>query len=325
MMASTVGSGIYTYEVVLEWAKLPQGWTFHEVVDVAVDSKDRVFVFSRSEHPVTVFDRQGNFLTSWGEGQFTRPHGMTIGPDDVLYCTDDDAHVTYKFSPEGKLMMTLGTVHKPAPFQSGAPFNKPTKVALHPNTGDLYISDGYGNARVHKYSPDGKHLLSWGGPGSDPGEFNLVHSVCTDNDGYVYVADRENHRIQIFDSNGKYETQWNNLHRPCGLHMEGNGEGIVFVGELGPQLPINKNYPNLGPRVSLFTLKGERLARLGDIRWGEGPNQFIAPHGIASDSYGDLYVGEVSYSFIGRDMDPPRELRCFRKLVRIYASSTKEK
>jgi len=315
-MMTEIGSGDYVYEISADWAKLPQGWTFHEVVDVAVDSKDRVYVFNRGEHPLMIFDREGNFITSWGEGRFRRPHGITIAADGMLYCADDHAHVIYKFTPEGKLLMTLGTPGKSAPFQGGDPFHLPTKVALHPNTGDIFISDGYGNSRVHKYSPDGRHLLSWGAAGSDPGEFNLPHSVCTDQDGYVYVADRENHRIQIFDANGKLEAIWHDLHRPCGLHISSNAERLAYIGELAPQYEFNKNYPNLGPRVSIHNLNGERLARLGDVHWGEDLHQFVAPHGIATDSRGDLYVGEVSYSFIGKKMDPPRELRCFRKLIR---------
>jgi hypothetical protein len=315
-MTIRLSSGELTYEVIVDWAKLPQGWSFHEVADVAVDSEDRVYVFNRGEHPMIVFDRDGNFLASWGEGLFKRPHGLTIGPDNTLYSVDDVGHIIRKFTPEGHELMTLGTPGKSSPFQSGLPFNLPTKVALHPETGDIYVADGYGNSRVHKYSPDGKLLLSWGQPGSDPGEFNLVHSVCTDNHGYVYVADRENHRVQVFDSNGTYMTQWNNLHRPCGLHIAGNGEQVCYVGELAPALPINKDYPNLGPRISIYNLEGKRIARLGDIRPGDEPDQFWAPHGIAVDSRGDLYIGDVSWSFAGRNMDPPRELRSFRKLVR---------
>ena len=315
-MTTKLESGEFTYEVDVDWAKLPEGWSFHEVVDVAVDPKDRVYVFCRGEHPLIIFDREGNFLNSWGEGQFQRPHGITIGPDGILYCADDVGQVIGKYTPEGKLLMTLGTPGQAAPFQEGMPFNQPTKVALDPKTGELYVADGYGNSRVHKYSPDGKHLFSWGQPGSDPGEFNLVHSVCTDKDGHVYVADRENHRIQIFDSTGKYMTQWNNMHRPCGMLIVGNGEQLCYVGEIAPSMPVNEKYPNLGPRVSIYNLEGQRLARLGDIRMGEEPHQFWAPHGLATDSRGDLYVGEVSWSFKGRNMDPPRELRCFRKLVR---------
>jgi hypothetical protein len=316
-MTTQMGSGNFTYEVRTDWARLPGGWSFLEVVDVAVDSQDRVYVFCRGEHPLIIFDEEGNFLNSWGEGIFQRPHGITIGPDDSLYCADDLAHVIRKFTPEGKLLLTLGTPGQATPFQEGRPFNRPTKVALDPKTGDLYVADGYGNSRIHKYSPDGKYLFSWGQPGSDPGEFNLVHSVCVDQEGYVYVADRENHRIQTFDSKGKYMAQWNNLHRPCGLHLDGGGEQLCYIGELAPGMPINEQYPNLGPRVGIYNLKGERLARLGDIRPGDEPHQFWAPHGIATDSRGSIYVGEVSFAFAGSKLDPPRELRSFRKLVRL--------
>jgi DNA-binding beta-propeller fold protein YncE len=263
-----------------------------------------------------VFDRDGNFLSSWGEGLFARPHGLTIGPDETLYCVDDGDHTVRKCTLDGQVLMTLGTAGKAAPFQSGTPFNRPAKVALEPSTGNLYVADGYGNARVHKYSPDGKLLFSWGQSGSDPGEFNLVHSVCTDKNGRVYIADRENHRVQIFDANGEYVTQWNNMHRPCGLYIDNNGDGLCYVGELAPPLSVNKDYPNLGPRISIYNLEGERLVRFGDVVPGEKADPFWAPHGIAMDSRGDLYVGEVSWTAAGRDMDPPRELRSFRKLVR---------
>jgi len=300
---------------------LPTGWSFLEVVDVSVDSKDRVYVFCRGRHPLIIFDSDGNFRTSWGEGQFSRPHGITIDPEGNLFLVDDGGHVVRKYTPEGQLLFTLGTPGKASPFQEGLPFNRPTKVAFDPQNGDLYIADGYGNSRIHKYSSDGKHLFSWGQPGTDPGEFNLPHSVCTDKDGMVYVADRENHRIQIFDSNGKYITQWNNMHRPCGLHIAGNGEELVYVGELAPDYPFNKNYPNLGPRISIYNRNGERLARLGDLRPGEEPYQFIAPHGLATDSHGNLFIGEVSYAFTGSKLSPPREMRSFRKLVRASGDS----
>jgi len=312
-MATMLGSGKFTYEVVVDWARLPEGWSFLEVPDVAVDSQDRVYAFSRGEHPMIVFDREGNFLTSWGEGLFKRPHGVTSGPDGNLYCADDGDHTIRKCTSEGEVLMTIGTPGHPAPYQSGRPFNRPTKVAFDPKTGDMYISDGYGNARVHKYSPDGKLLFSWGSYGTDPGQFNLVHSVCTDREGRVYIADRESHRVQIFDSRGKYLTQWNNMHRPCGLHIDGE---LCYIGQLPSGLAVNQDYPNLGSCISIHDLKGNRLARLGDIRPGEKPSQFIAPHGITVDSRGDIYVGEVSWTAKGRTLDPPREVRSFRKLVK---------
>jgi len=316
-MAIRIGTGKFTYEAHPDWARLPKGWRFLEVVDAAVDSQDRVYVFSRGEYPLMIFDREGNFLTSWGEGQFKRPHGITMGPNHTLFLADDGGHAIYQFTLEGKLLMTLGTPGKAAGFMGGQPFNQPTKVARDPKTGELFISDGYGNARVHKYSGDGKYLSSWGGPGMGPGEFNLPHSVALDKDGRVFVADRENLRIQIFDRQGKFLTMWNNIHRPCGLHIAGEGEQLVYVGELAPAYPFNQKYPNLGACISIYDLKGNRLARLGDSHPGEEPHQFLAPHGMTVDSRGDIYIGEVSWSFKGKILTPPRELPTFRKLVKV--------
>ncbi|MFC1885536.1 peptidyl-alpha-hydroxyglycine alpha-amidating lyase family protein [Thermodesulfobacteriota bacterium] len=315
-MNTIMGAGEYTYEVDVDWVTLPEGWTFHEVADVAVDSQDQVYVFNRGKHPMIIFDREGNFLSSWGEDLFKRPHGVSIDQDDMLFCVDDGDHTVRKCTSEGEVLMTIGTPGQSAPFQSGRPFNRPTKVALDPKTGEFYVSDGYGNSHVHKYSPDGKLLFSWGGPGTDPGEFNIVHTVCTDNEGFVYITDRENHRVQIFDPAGKYITQWNNLHRPCGICIAGDNPQLVYIGELAAGQDVNKNIPNLGARISIFDINGNRLARLGDRRPGEAPNQFIAPHSLALDSRGDIYVGEVSYAAMGRKLSPPRELRSFRKLIK---------
>jgi hypothetical protein len=143
-----------------------------------------------------------------------------------------------------------------------------------------------------------------------------VHNICTDQDGYVYVVDRENHRVQLFDANGKYQAQWNNMHRPCALYMDRGANPICYLGELGPGLPVNKDIPNCGPRLSILTSEGKLLAPLGDIRGGEGSGQFIAPHGLALDSRGDIYVGEVSWTISGQHMKPPRELRSLRKLIK---------
>jgi len=309
-----LGSGEYTYSEIADWAKLPQGWTLHEVADVVVDAQDRVYVFCRGEHPVTVLERDGSFIGSWGEGLFIRPHGLTLGPDETLYCADDGAHCIYKCTLDGEVLMTIGTPGEPAHRGSGMPFNQPTKVALCPETGDLYIADGYGNARVHRFSPDGRHILSWGTYGTDPGQFNLVHSIATDAEGRVYVADRESHRVQIFDGEGNHIGQWVNVHRPCGLHIE---RDRAYVGQLPTHLAVNADYPNLGACVSIHDLSGRRLARLGDVHAGEDPGQFTAPHGLAVDSYGDIYVGEVSWSAYGSKLDPPRTARCLRKLVKV--------
>jgi len=266
---------------------------------------------------VIVFDREGRFLRSWGEGQVRRAHAITVDADQMVWLTDDLHHTIRKFTPEGKLLLTIGNPDKPAELQGGKPFNRPTHVAICPRTGYLFISDGYGNSRVHKYAPDGRHVMSWGEPGSDPGQFNLPHNLTTDSDGLVYVADRENHRVQIFDGDGRYQAQWNNLHRPCGLTSDKKNGDHFYVGELGPDLPVNVDTRNLGPRVTVLDGKGARLCRFGGVSRGEKPGEFTAPHTVVTDSRGDLYVGEVSYTSRGQHETPPREIRSLQKFRRV--------
>jgi NHL repeat len=301
------------YRPVEGWGQLPEGWSLVEATSVAVGGQDEVYVFNRGAHPVIVFDRDGRFLRAWGEGVFRRAHGITIGPDGALWLTDDLHHTIRQFTPDGKLLLTIGDPDSPSTLQGGQPFNRPTHVALCPRTGDIYISDGYGNSRVHKYDPRGRHLFSWGEPGTDPGCFNIPHNLVTDADGLVYVADRENHRVQIFDGKGQYLGQWNNLHRPCGLFADRRNGGLFYIGELGSDLAVNAAVPNLGNRVSILSAKGDLVARVGDRFHGEGPGQFVAPHGVATDSRGDMYVAEVSYTRMGSKETPPREIRSLQK------------
>ena len=285
-----------------------------------MDSKDNVYVFNRGEHPMMVFDQEGNFLRSWGEGLFVRAHGIHIGPDESIYCTDDDDHTVRKCTLDGKVLLEIGVPGKPAPYMSGEPFHRCTHTALSPD-GDIFVSDGYGNSRVHKYTPNGELIMSWGEPGTDPGQFNIVHNIVADDDGWIYVADRENHRVQVFDTNGKYEAQWNNLHRPCGLFMPRGECPHCFIGELGPGMPVNRKMPNLGPRLTIVDNKGNRLARLGgEEGLVNAPEKFMAPHGLAVDSQDNIYVGEVSYtnwpsSFAEEPM--PSLLHTLKKLEKV--------
>jgi len=311
-----LGTASFTYEVDEGWGKLPDGWSFKECAGVGVDSQDNVYVFNRGEHPMTIFDRDGNFLRSWGEGMYPRAHGITMGPDDSIYCTDDGDHTVRKCKLDGTVIFTLGISGKPAPFMSGDPFNRCTHVALDPQTAELYVSDGYGNARVHKYSPDGKLLFSWGQSGTGPGEFNIAHNICTDKDGWVYVADRENQRVQVFDKNGKFETQWKDMARPCGLYIDTKGDQTVYVGELGAAIGANSQATGLGPRIGIMDIKGNYLAKLGDVPESESPGSFIAPHGICINSKGDIFVGEVSWTHTGSKLTPPREIRSLQKLTK---------
>ncbi len=313
----SLGSGSFTYEVSgKNWGNMPEDWTYKEATAVAVDSKDNVYVFNRGTHPMIVFDSQGNVVRTWGNGIFTNPHGVTIGPDDSVYCVDNFDHTVRKFTPDGRLLMTLGAENQHSPAMSGIPFNEPTHLAVDSQTGELYVADGYANARVHKFSPDGRLLFSWGESGTDPGQFNIVHNIVTDKEGWVYVADRENHRIQVFDSNGKYEAQWVNLSRAACIHVDHRSDQLVYVGEYYGGIQTNVAGKRLGPRVSVLDLKGNVLARVGDLSYGDEPGRFYSPHGIAADSKGDIYVAEVSWSDYGSRMNPPRELRSLQKLVR---------
>ncbi|HYZ62447.1 MAG TPA: peptidyl-alpha-hydroxyglycine alpha-amidating lyase family protein [Acetobacteraceae bacterium] len=314
-----LGEGEWRYEPVEGWGKLPPGWRFKEIGGVGTDRQDRVYVFNRGEHPMIVFDRDGNFVRSWGEGMFPRAHGLHMGPDDTVWLTDDADHTVRQCTLEGKVLLTLGIPGRPAPYMSGEPFHRCTHTALSP-VGEIYVADGYGNACVHKFAPDGRHLLSWGESGSDPGEFNIVHNITCDADGWVYVADRENHRIQVFDPNGRYETQWNNLHRPCGLYMPPGRCQHCFVGELGPAMGVNRQAPNLGPRVTILDHTGKRVGRFGGLHAGLGADEFIAPHGIAVDRHGDIYVGEVSWTQwpqLWPDQAMPDDLRSLRKFRKV--------
>ena len=170
-------------------------------------------------------------------------------------------------------------------------------------------------------SPDGKLLMSWGEPGPDPGQFNIPHNICCDPDGWVYVADRENRRVQVFDGDGKFETQWNNLHQPNGMCMATGRNPLLYIGEGGPSGEINRDWPNIGPRVSIHTHKGEVLARLGKMHTGLAPGQFTSRHGIAVDGHGDIYVGELSARVWARlSKEPtPKRIRVIHKLVKTAA------
>lgn len=306
------------YRLVEGWEQLPKGYVHRDVSGVATDSDDRVYLLTRGEPRVLVYERDGRFVTSFAEGLFTdRTHGITIGPDDSIYCVDDADHTIRKFTPDGKVVMTLGTSgfasdtgydeKKPTLLQKlqsitrgGPPFNRPTNVAVAPN-GDLYVSDGYGNARVHRFSADGKLIQSWGEPGTGPGQFTLPHGIWVSKDGRVFVADRENDRIQIFDLEGKFLGQWTDVQRPTDICIDRNG--LVYVSELAWWVNqqsfvhgvIDKQLPG---RVSVFDLGGRVLQRWGGED-GCAPGNFWAPHSICVDSHGDIYVGEVVYSFSG--------------------------
>ena len=313
-MSVTVGSGSFTYEALREWESLPDGMRLIECPGVAVDADDQVYVMTRNpENPVLVFNREGDLLRVWGQGTFSsRTHGIVVAPDGSIFCVDDGTHTVTKFTPEGELLMTLGTPNQASVKWGGEPFNRPTHVAVSSKTGDIYVTDGYGNARVHKFTSDGQLVKSWGEPGIDPGQFNLPHNVVIDSNDLIYVAERENHRVQIFDADGNSVGMWNNIFRPDGMAIGPDGNFYICELNLGGA----EDPPGMGHRVTVLSPEGKMLAHIGDPLEGEEPGKFVAPHGMAVDSHGDLYVGEVSFTIRGRHMVPPREMKSLKKLRR---------
>jgi sugar lactone lactonase YvrE len=296
------------------WEQLPSGMTLHETPGVAVAPDDTVYLLTRNtENPVIVLGSDGSFRRTFGSGVFTgRTHAILVAPDGHIFCADDGAHTITKWTAEGDLVMTIGTPGQPAPRHSGEPFNRPTDMVIA-SDGTIVISDGYGNARIHRYSPTGERLQSWGTAGIDPGQFMVPHNLAIDTDDRIYVADREAHRVQVFDLDGSLLAAWNNIHRPCGMTC--GPDGNIYIGELNG-VALMDDALGIGHRVSVYDREGTRLGRYGAPEEGSDPGQFIAPHGIAVDSRGDVYVGEVSYTIRGSHMDPPRELKSLNKLVR---------
>ena len=274
---ATVGSGDFTYEVVDNWAKTPDGWTIGQA-EPACDSQDRVYVFNRGDHPLMVFDRDGNFQGEWGREYLTDAHGIYISGEDHIYLPVRESHAIVKCTLDGKPLMTMGVWDAPSDtggarpdgtmWKAAGPFNRCTDIALAPN-GDLFVSDGYANSRVHKFSPDGKLLHSWGRPGKrGPGEFHIPHGIWVHWDGRVMVCDRENNRIQLFTGDGAYLGMWTDLARPCDIFVD--HYGIAYVVELDAFMTI-------------LNMDGEVLAKV-DIGGAGG-------HAVWADSRGDLYIG----------------------------------
>ena len=328
-----IGPHKLEFEVLEGWEKLPEGFSFVEVAGVAVDSQDRVYVFNRGDHLVIVFDREGQFLDAWGEDVFSNAHGIFIDRNDHVWCCDNHDHTVRKFTTSGELLMTLGDTEAPAdtgfvfgesPVQQAAgPFNMVTNLAPGPD-GDLFIADGYGNARIHRFSPEGELKASWGGPGDRLGEFNLPHAIAVDRSGRVFVADRENSRIQIFSSNGEFLDVWNWVNRPDDLFID--EQENLYIAELGWAVPPadvpHYNLMQMPPvghapiaRVTICDLDGNIQAQVGG--WDSLlPGNFIVPHGIWVDGRGDFYVGEVIKASGAIDHFAPLTCHAFQKFIR---------
>lgn len=274
-----VGTGEYTYELRRDFLRLPGGEAFGLVSRVAADAQDRIYVFQRKDPPVVVFSRDGAYLGAWGKGEVTDPHGLKI-VGDTVYTTDRSDSVAKSFTLEGRPLLELGTrgVHSDTgcegppwlALRAAGPFNHPTEMILHPN-GDIYVTDGYRNARVHRFAPDGRLVMSWGEPGKGPGQFHLPHSIAIDDEGLLYVADRSNKRIQIFTPEGRYLGEWTGMGGPNDITR--GRDGNFYIAE--QEDAGNPAY------VTVRDGEGRVLAKLASRH----------VHGVGVDSKGDIYAG----------------------------------
>jgi DNA-binding beta-propeller fold protein YncE len=262
------------YSPVPDWPALPDGWNFGETAGVAVDGDENVYVFNRSPHPLIQFTPAGKFMRSLLEGMITSAHSVRVDGYGNIWVVDVKGHTVLKLNPAGRVTIVLG--RRDAPGTNETSFDQPTDVAVAPS-GDFYVTDGYGNSRVLKFSKDGTLVKQWGKKGSAPGEFNLPHAVVLDSSGRVYIGDRNNDRIQIVTPDGEFIKEWKDIGSPWGMAM--NAAGEIFMSD-------GKN-----DRVLKLSAEGRVLGVLGSR--GKQPGQFAYPHHMAVGKKGDIYVSEI--------------------------------
>ncbi|MBI1896232.1 MAG: hypothetical protein HYS04_06805 [Acidobacteria bacterium] len=266
------------HKLVPNWAQLPKGWNFGECSGVDVDKDDNVWVFNRGPHPLIQFDKSGKFLQAWPEVPVTSSHGVRVGPGGNIWLVDVKGHTLFTLTPAGRLLQVIGApMKRPGNNDSKDAFNEPTGVAFGAG-GEFYVSDGYVNSRVIKFNRDGTYATHWGKKGTGDGEFNLAHDVAVDSKGRVYVADRTNARVQIFDSNGKFLDKWTDLGNPWGLYYVARENALYMV----------DGHNN---RLLKLNLEGQVLGVLGS--YGKLPGKFDFVHNVAVDSTGNIYTVEI--------------------------------
>jgi len=258
-------------------APAPEGWALGMVSWVASDRNGLVYLLQRGDKadPVIVLDRAGKIVRSWGKGMYTMPHAIRVDPQGNVWTTDAASSMVYKFSPAGKTLLTIEVGGQPTPC--GNNFCSTTDIAFAPN-GHLFIADGYRNARILEYSADGKKLREWGSAGTGPGQFRLPHSIQVDDQGIVYVADRENGRIQRFDRDGKYLGEWSQYGKTFGLKLV---QGTMWLSSIprGPNgapgwlIKIDRATGTLLGYVDAAGNHGMDVMANGDLLQAPGPDQ----------------------------------------------------
>lgn len=261
------------YQLVENWVQFPPGVTaWISATGVDVDSHDNVYVFQRNEAmPIMVFDSHGKFLRAWGQGMFKLTHFLRVDRFGYIWVTDRGHMQAFKFDSNGKLILTLGKQDITGDNTSHDTFNGMADLAVAKN-GDIFIADGEGaNTRIVKFSKDGKFIRWWGGKGTDPGQFNVPHSIAIDTHSNIYVADRANNRIQIFDQSGKFLKQWTNFGTPWGIFIK---KDLIYVVD--------------GTANNCLL-----IASLKDGKVQEKIDGLNNPTAVTVDTQGAIYVAEV--------------------------------
>ena len=266
-----------------------------QVTGLDIDGYGRIYAFHRADRKwiepfpsapiagetVTLLDPSGNRLGGWGAGLFIMPHGLSLDRDGNVWVTDVGAHQVRKFTPDGRLTLTLGEWRKAG--NDSSHFNRPTDVAFGPD-GTVFISDGYQNTRVIKFSPDGRYLGEWGKAGKGAGQFDLPHGIAVDGNGQIYVADRNNYRVQIFDQAGRYLTEWGKelLGDPYGVSVARDGTIYVIDGGFQPD--------KTRARIIRLLPDGKVIATLVAA---QATNEDVLGHDIAVAEDGSVYIADA--------------------------------
>ena len=305
------GSGDFRYEAVENWGAAladweDEQWGLRKVAGLACDSHDNVYILSRSDKPILLVNKDGELIREVAAGckdMFRTPHGATIDAQGNLFCVDCSAHVVYKFSPEDKLLMTLGKKDQPSDTgafcrpgevapdyrtvkRTAGPFHSPNNLAIGPY-GDLYVVDGYGNAAVHRFNSKGEYIQRWGEPGNLPGQFYLPHGILVGPNNIVYVADRENDRIQLFDLYGNYITEWDFIERPS--HLVLGPDNLIYICEC----KRTNRFDDSPSAIHIVTLDGQDVIKLDNRTGYIHREEYRAAHAICVDSEGSIYIGDV--------------------------------